>query len=567
MAITTTQYKNLPLLSGLAGDKQLPDLAALKTAIIDIDAELNSISASVGPQGPAGPQGLQGPIGPASTVVGPVGPQGIQGIQGIQGNKGDTGLQGLQGIRGSVGIDGPPGPQGIQGPKGDTGDTGPQGIQGIPGTGGSDTADQIRTKLGITTLSGSNTGDQVIPTTLPASDVSAWAKAATKPTYTATEVGLGNVDNKSSATIISEITSDNVITALGYTPVDANNVPVTYVHPTSHLATIITEDETHRFVTDAEKITWNSGGGEIPGVAGTYSNPTVTVNSNGRITAINANPNVASPVVNFHSSLRRGAPTFAVTFTDETTNEPFAWYWDFGDGGVSTAQNPVHQYNTDGVFDVKLTATNGSGSNSATRMDYITSSSIPEISITPKSHTEAPCIVDGCTYDWGITANVPDGTVLYWTLGGGSTGTVIGPSFGTLVVYNGRAIVSTAWTGATSFINFIFYIKDSTYTVQYARSGELIINNNNINVKFTTDTVTGNAPLTVNFTDTSVGTAGRPACTATGWTWEFGDGGTSVEQNPSHVYTEPGVYTVVLNVGTNYGTTGSVSKPFLITVT
>ena len=37
------------------------------------------------------------------------------------------------------------------------------------------------------------------PTSMPASDVSAWAKAATKPTYTKTEVGLGNVDNTSDA--------------------------------------------------------------------------------------------------------------------------------------------------------------------------------------------------------------------------------------------------------------------------------------------------------------------------------------------------------------------------------
>lgn len=43
------------------------------------------------------------------------------------------------------------------------------------------------TKLSNT--SGTNTGDQIIPTTLPASDVYAWAKAATKPTYTNTEVG------------------------------------------------------------------------------------------------------------------------------------------------------------------------------------------------------------------------------------------------------------------------------------------------------------------------------------------------------------------------------------------
>lgn len=37
------------------------------------------------------------------------------------------------------------------------------------------------------------------PTSMPASDVSAWAKAATKPTYTKSEVGLGNVDNTADA--------------------------------------------------------------------------------------------------------------------------------------------------------------------------------------------------------------------------------------------------------------------------------------------------------------------------------------------------------------------------------
>jgi hypothetical protein len=69
-------------------------------------------------------------------------------------------------------------------------------LDAITGTNtGNETSATIKTALGITTLSGSNTGDQVIPTTLPASDVYAWAKAATKPTYTATEVGLGSVNN------------------------------------------------------------------------------------------------------------------------------------------------------------------------------------------------------------------------------------------------------------------------------------------------------------------------------------------------------------------------------------
>ena len=47
----------------------------------------------------------------------------------------------------------------------------------------------------LNTLSGTNTGDQIIPTTLPASDVYAWAKTAIKPTYNSTEVGLGNLPN------------------------------------------------------------------------------------------------------------------------------------------------------------------------------------------------------------------------------------------------------------------------------------------------------------------------------------------------------------------------------------
>ena len=50
--------------------------------------------------------------------------------------------------------------------------------------------------------------------------VPAWAKEASKPTYTKAEVGLSNVDNKSSATIRSELTTKNVTDALGFVPLD-----------------------------------------------------------------------------------------------------------------------------------------------------------------------------------------------------------------------------------------------------------------------------------------------------------------------------------------------------------
>lgn len=68
------------------------------------------------------------------------------------------------------------------------------------------------------------------PTSMPASDVPSWAKANNKPSYTKSEVGLGNVENKSSATIRGELTKENVTNALGYTPPTTNTV---YTHPTT----------------------------------------------------------------------------------------------------------------------------------------------------------------------------------------------------------------------------------------------------------------------------------------------------------------------------------------------
>jgi len=60
-------------------------------------------------------------------------------------------------------------------------------------------------------------------------------------------------------------------------------------------------------------------------------------------------------------------------------------------------------------------------------------------------------------------------------------------------------------------------------------------------VGFSADVTAGPAPLTVRFTDESTG---DPKL----WSWMFGDGGTSAEQNPTHTYTAPGNYTVVLSV-------------------
>lgn len=50
-----------------------------------------------------------------------------------------------------------------------------------------------------------------------------------------------------------------------------------------------------------------------------------------------------------------------VSFTDNSTGNPVSYAWDFGDGGTSTLQNPVHTFANTGPYIVCLTVTNAAG--------------------------------------------------------------------------------------------------------------------------------------------------------------------------------------------------------------
>jgi Zn-dependent metalloprotease len=78
----------------------------------------------------------------------------------------------------------------------------------------------------------------------------------------------------------------------------------------------------------------------------------------------------AKPNVRF-STNTLSTCTGLVSFKDETYNNPTSWNWSFGDGGVSTLKNPVYTYQNNGLYNVRLIATNAFGSDTFTKAAYI----------------------------------------------------------------------------------------------------------------------------------------------------------------------------------------------------
>jgi PKD repeat protein len=82
---------------------------------------------------------------------------------------------------------------------------------------------------------------------------------------------------------------------------------------------------------------------------------------------------------------------------------------------------------------------------------------------------------------------------------------------------------------------------------------------NPLTADFTADSTTGIKDHAVQFTDTTVGDVSI-------WSWRFGDGKTSAEQNPAHTYTEAGTFTVTLQVFNTANGTSTVQKVDYIVV-
>ena len=94
------------------------------------------------------------------------------------------------------------------------------------------------------------------------------------------------------------------------------------------------------------------------------------------------------PVAAFTAAPTVGAAPLSVQFTDQSTGGPVtSWNWTFGDGGVSTSQNPQHTYTSAGAYTVSLTATGAAGSDVETKSGYIT--------VNPPPGPGDPLLVNG----------------------------------------------------------------------------------------------------------------------------------------------------------------------------
>jgi PKD repeat protein len=278
---------------------------------------------------------------------------------------------------------------------------------------------------------------------------------------------------------------------------------------------------------------------------GTYTVSLTVSNTGGSNTKIQSalitvRAPTSPPTAAFSVSVTSGIAPLTVSFTDQSTGGPTSWSWSFGDGGTSSQQNPTYQYQNPGTYTVSLTVSNAVGSNTKTESALITVNPGAFVSFygTPLSGV-APLTVSF------VDQSGSSPTAWLWDFGDGSTSTLQNPThiYTSPGTYSVRLTATTAVGTASK--TFTGYVQVTTPAMSVVAD-------------FSATPLAGAAPLTVAFSDRS---AGNP----TSWSWSFGDGTTSAEQYPSHVYTSAGSYSVMLTIA-GPGGTDSITRAGYIVV-
>jgi PKD repeat protein len=271
-------------------------------------------------------------------------------------------------------------------------------------------------------------------------------------------------------------------------------------------------------------------------------------------------PVAAPPVANFLGDPTSGVAPLTVKFSDLSTETPTSWNWSFGDDSLenATVRNPVHTYANPGTFTVFLNATNADGSDTKVWTDYITVSAVPLTPLIPEpliphftgTPTSGPAPL---TVQFNDTSTGPHNQWV-WEFGDGNRSAEHNPlyTYNQPGSFNVTLNISQA-SGEPATITHLDYITVVTPLIPVPLNPTLLIPN------FTGTPLSGPAPLTVKFDDTSTGPHDQ-------WVWEFGDGNTSSTQKPLYTYNQPGSFNVTLNISQGGGEQVTITQHDYITV-
>jgi len=268
-------------------------------------------------------------------------------------------------------------------------------------------------------------------------------------------------------------------------------------------------------------------------------------------------PPTRPPVAAFFASSTSGTAPLTVQFTDMSegvgTGVSYSWSWDIDNDGDEDydQQNPVHTYTEPGVYSVNLTVRHDSGvGDSVVMTEYVAVFAPPFFAgfTAVPVEGEAPLAVQ--------FTDESNGTPIQYLydFGDGSTSRSRNPVH-TYLLPGDYTVSLKIWRIEGSTLIETSTVKEDLIKVQGTPVPGLYAN-------FTAVPLTGTAPLSVAFTDTSTGNPMR-------WKYDFGDGTSSTARNPIHIYRLPGTYDVSLTVFAIDGSSlvsNTIIKTGLVTV-
>lgn len=264
--------------------------------------------------------------------------------------------------------------------------------------------------------------------------------------------------------------------------------------------------------------------------------PTITILTDN--TPKYENYGFVAKAIDFSADYLRGVNPLSVQFTDLSVGTPTAWLWNFGDETTSTDQNPLHQYTSIGVYNVSLTVTIDGVDYTETKTRYIN-----VLPVAPVAEFSTGLTIGTAYFDVQFTdlsTNSPN--AWYWEFGDGQISRVQNPLHRFQYTGTYTVTLTASNAGGSDKETKVDYI---TVTIPPAPVADFVADDTDVTI-----------PTTVNFTDLSTN---KP----TSWIWDFGDGETSLEQNPAHIYDTFSTYAVTLTVTNEGGTDGEVKTGYI----